>query len=208
MTGWLHHIRTEPHKVFNPSPAAWLKASIPTQISIKRTFLTTAQDIKRQVCHPNVIGCPLSCCVHAQHQAHRRMEHYTSAIKWASGQYQVIGPIQTECLIYSDHQSMEADVFTTYVEITAGVNIAALLLYALFDLIFICKRNNAIWLCIKNWFSISDKNDEAERGETQNVWATASPLLQPVSVKVVDNQERLIAVKPTNRHHVKSSGCL
>lgn len=124
MTGWLHHIRTEPHKVLNPGPAASFKASIPAQISIKRPFLTKD---KRQVSHRNMIGCPLSCCVHGQHQAHRSLEHYTSAIKWASGQYQVIGPIQTECLIYSDHQSMEADVFTTYVEITAGVNIAALL---------------------------------------------------------------------------------
>lgn len=65
-----------------------------TQSALKRSSLKTTQDIKRQVSHLNMIGCHLTCWVYGKHQGHHHLEHYTSAIKSASGQYQVIGPIQ------------------------------------------------------------------------------------------------------------------
>lgn len=62
-----------------------------------------------------MIGCHHTRWVHSQHQGHHHLEHYTSAIKSASGQYLVIGPIPKKCLIYFDQHLMEPKAFTTYV---------------------------------------------------------------------------------------------
>lgn len=58
----------------------------------------TIDDVKRQVSHLNMIGCQLTCWVCSQHQRHHYLEHHTSAIKSASGQYRVIGLVLKEML--------------------------------------------------------------------------------------------------------------
>lgn len=113
--------------VFLSRPVAdcvWFKANISgvrktsAQSPLKRSSLKTTQDIKRWVSHLNMIGCHHTRWVYSQHQGHHHLEHYTSAIKSASGQYLVIGPIPKKCLIYFDQQLIEPKAFTTYVIIS------------------------------------------------------------------------------------------
>lgn len=61
--------------------------------ALKISSLKTTRDIKREVSHLEMIGCPLTRCVYRQHQRSRHSEHDTAAIELAPGQYQVIGPI-------------------------------------------------------------------------------------------------------------------
>lgn len=61
--------------------------------ALKISSLKTTQDIKREVSHLDMIGCPLTCWVYRQHQRSRHSERSTAAIELAPGQYVVIGPI-------------------------------------------------------------------------------------------------------------------
>lgn len=138
----------------------WFKASISgvkktfTEWALKISSLKTTQDIKRQVSHLNMIGCHLTCWVYSQHQRHHRLAHYTSAIKSASGQYLVIGPIQEVLDTFWPPIDRAKSLFNIqYVKISAGMNSFFFPLY--FTHIYLAqylkKNKTTIWLCIKNW---------------------------------------------------------
>lgn len=116
-----------------------------------------------------MIGCHLTRWVYSQHQGHHHLEHYTSAIKLASGQYLVIGPILKKCLIHFDHQLKESKAFTTNVKISAGMKIILLYFTPIYVAQYLKKNKTTVWLCIKNLCGMlvraPEPNDKVEEVE-------------------------------------------